>query len=86
MAENRKPILVVDDDEPTQKLMQALMRRFGYSTHTASNGSEAIERLKTNEYALIVLDLMMPLVSGSDVLDFLATSTSKVPVIVCTAA
>jgi CheY-like chemotaxis protein len=86
MAENRKPILVVDDDEPTQKLMQALMRRFGYPTHTASNGSEAIERLKTTEYALVVLDLMMPHVSGSDVLDFLATSTSKVPVIVCTAA
>jgi CheY-like chemotaxis protein len=83
---NSKPILVVDDDEPTQKLMQALMRRFGYQTHTASNGGEAIERLQANEYALVVLDLMMPNVSGIDVIAFLDSKESRTPVIVCTAA
>jgi CheY-like chemotaxis protein len=86
IPDGRKPILVVDDDEPTQKLMQALMRRFGYSTHTASNGGEAIERLKVNDYSLVVLDLMMPGVSGHDVIEYLSSKSSTTPVIVCTAA
>ena len=86
IPDGRKPILVVDDDEPTQKLMQALMRRFGYATHTASNGRDAIESLKVNDYALVVLDLMMPGVSGHDVIEYLSSNLSKIPVIVCTAA
>jgi CheY-like chemotaxis protein len=84
--ETTASILVVEDDEPTQKLLQAVLRRCGYSSVVAGNGAEAIELLRINDYAAVVLDIMMPAVGGKDVLDFLAAAGKVVPVIVCSAA
>jgi two-component system response regulator (stage 0 sporulation protein F) len=80
------PILIVDDDEPTQKLIQALLVRFGYSSEVASNGREAIDRLRRNDYSIVILDLMMPTSSGQDVVDFMAAEARRIPVVICTAA
>jgi CheY-like chemotaxis protein len=80
------PILIVDDDEPTRKLLQALLVRYGFQTEIASNGREAIELIQSREYAVVILDLMMPTASGQDVVDFLSGYPRRVPVVVCTAA
>lgn len=80
------PVLLVDDDEPTRKLLQALMIRFGFPSESATNGREAIDRLKQRKYGAIVLDLMMPEVSGLEVISYLESSEDQTPVIVCTAA
>lgn len=80
------PILIVEDDVPTQNLLSALLRRFGYTTEIAAEGAEAIARLRENDYALVILDMMMPRVDGRAVIDFLATGEKTVPVIVCSAA
>lgn len=79
-------MLVVDDDEPTQNLLRAVLRRCGYVTDVASNGREAIERLRGAAYTAVVLDVMMPEVGGRAVVDFLSTESRPVPVIVCSAA
>ncbi|HYC92308.1 MAG TPA: response regulator [Thermoanaerobaculia bacterium] len=84
--ENAVPILIVEDDEPTQKLLQAVLRRFGYASEVASNGQEGIDRLRDGTYSVVVLDIMMPHVGGRVVVDFLAENGRKVPVIVCSAA
>lgn len=86
MLTENLPILVADDDDPTQKLVQALLRRHGYATVTATNGEEAIHLLRTQKFGAVVLDIMMPRVSGLEVVEFLATQSQPVPVIVCTAA
>jgi CheY-like chemotaxis protein len=86
VSPDSKPILIVDDDEPTQKLLQALMRRNGHETVLASNGREAIDLLRDGDFSLVILDLMMPTVAGRDVIDFLSTAPSYPPVILCTAA
>jgi CheY-like chemotaxis protein len=80
------PILIVDDDQPTQQLLMALMRRNGFKTTVASNGAEAIAALGSSAFSVVILDLMMPSVDGQAVLDFLAREKKTVPVIVCTAA
>jgi CheY-like chemotaxis protein len=80
------PILVVDDDLPTQKLLEALVRRCGFPSIIASNGGEAIEALRRTELAAVILDMMMPSVGGREVLDFLEARAMHVPVIVCSAA
>jgi len=80
------PILIVDDDEPTQKLIQALLVRFGYSSEVASNVLVAIELLRTSDYSMVILDLMMPDSSGQDVVDFMAAESRRIPVVICTAA
>lgn len=79
-------VLIVDDDEPTRGLIDALMRRYGIPTANASNGAEAIDMLQAREFAAVILDLMMPTVGGRDVIAYLEKAPRKVPVIVCTAA
>ena len=80
------PILIVDDDEPTQSLLRAVLRRCGYASEVASNGREAMAMLQAKRYAAVILDMMMPEVGGHDVIAFLGTTSNPLPVIVCSAA
>ena len=80
------PILIVEDDEPTQTLLRAILQRFGHASDIAGNGKEAIDLLRERQYAAVILDLMMPDVSGKEVLDFLKAESIRVPVVICTAA
>lgn len=63
-------VLVVDDNEATCTLIRALLHH-DFVVETASNGLEAIARLKGRNYSAILLDLLMPHVDGYSVLDFL---------------
>ena len=85
-AEHPKPILVVEDDQPTQLLFKALLSRYGHAIELAPSGAEAISRLREGEFSLVILDLMMPGVSGMDVIAALRETGRDIPVIVCTAA
>ena len=85
-AEHPKPILIVEDDVPTQFLFKALLTRYGHTVEIAQSGAEGIARLRDGDYALVILDLMMPGVSGLEVIDALRASGRSIPVIVCTAA
>jgi CheY-like chemotaxis protein len=82
----RLPVLVVDDDEPTQRLLQAVLRRAGFASEVASNGRVAMQLLENGEFAAIVLDVMMPNVDGREVVQFLLTKETPAPVIICSAA
>jgi CheY-like chemotaxis protein len=80
------PVLVVEDDEPTRKLLQAVLTRGGFSTDFAINGGEAMSLLRTNDYAAIVLDIMMPEVGGREVVEFITAESIPIPVVICSAA
>jgi CheY-like chemotaxis protein len=80
------PILIVEDDEPTVQLLQAILRRAGHATETTANGRDAIALLQQKRYSAIVLDMMMPEVGGREVVDFVRTLEVRTPVIVCSAA
>ncbi|HYO75666.1 MAG TPA: response regulator [Thermoanaerobaculia bacterium] len=84
--DNLKPILVVDDDAPTQLLLKALLARYGYTVELASDGGGAIALLRESDYSAIVLDLMMPVIGGEGVIAYLRETGRRIPVIVCTAA
>jgi len=79
-------VLVVEDDEPTQKLLRAILRRSGFAAEIAGDGGQAISALRERDYAAVVLDIMMPVISGHDVVEFLSRSGKAVPVVVCSAA
>lgn len=64
-----KVILVVDDDTGIRTLLATSLRREGYTIHEARNGREALERMFGGAEDLVLLDLMMPEVSGWDVLE-----------------
>ena len=61
-------ILVVDDDVAIRVLLTTVLERMGFVVEVAEDGEAALEKLLTSRYALLLLDLMMPRVSGFDVL------------------
>jgi CheY-like chemotaxis protein len=69
-AQNRvvQSVLVVDDDPNIRKMIIAALRREGYEFAEAPNGKEALEIMRARRPDVVVLDLMMPIVSGWEVL------------------
>ncbi len=80
-------ILSVDDDAIILKLISAGLTRIGYQVLTASSGAAALQQLTAQHVDCITLDLMMPEMSGTDVLERLCVHESwkYIPVIVVTA-
>lgn len=85
--EQRPRILVADDDQAIRKLLCTIIGREGLDADCAADGREAIDLLEQHEYAVILLDLMMPRMSGFDVIDYLKEhpSLNKPVVLVVTA-
>ncbi len=63
-----KRILLVDDEQETRNVFETALRSGGYEIVTASNGQETLEILKTQQFDLILLDQMMPDMSGNETL------------------
>lgn len=82
-----KTILVVDDDDDNRTLVKTILLSNGYLVEDASGGADAIEKMKALTPGLVVLDLMMPEVSGYDVLVHMKQrpETQNIPVIFLTA-
>lgn len=64
-------VLVVEDDEDIQDILVLMVERFGHAAHRARDGVEAIEALTEHTYDLVLLDLMMPRMTGEDVIRWL---------------
>ena len=79
-------ILIVEDEEFLQKTLQDNLVSKGYTTDTAVNGEEALEKIKKSRPDLILLDLLLPKMDGFMVLRALKTDekTKLIPVIVLT--
>ena len=69
--DNQIRVLVADDDQSIRQLVCTIVRREGLDVDCVSDGAEAIEKLATHEYAVILLDLMMPRVDGFGVIEYL---------------
>ncbi len=82
-----KHVLVVEDNEATREAFALILSSVGYRVSTADNGQLALDCLRTERPSVILLDLMMPEVSGFNVIDALQRDpgTADIPVIVVTA-
>jgi DNA-binding NtrC family response regulator len=85
MDQPRPRILVVDDDPDILVLLQHRLEQLGYAVRTASHGREALDKLASEQPALILLDLRLPRLSGLDVLQQIKQAAPDVTVIVMTA-
>lgn len=83
-----KNVLVVDDDHALRDLIAAILRREKLQADTAPDGEQAIDKLAAQRYAVLILDLMMPKLSGWEVIGWLRANPERRPrtVIVNTAA
>lgn len=79
--------LIVDDEPAANELLALLMKLRGYATDSAFTGAEAIAMIDRDEYDVILLDLMLPDMSGYQVCEAVKTrkQTTLIPVIMVTA-
>jgi CheY-like chemotaxis protein len=76
-------ILVVDDDGPILNLMRALLGQFGFEGIMAANGPQALELARQQPPDLVLLDIHMPGMSGTEVIRALrADGLAKVPILI----
>ena len=82
-------ILIVEDEEKIARFVELELRHEGYDTAKAGDGRTGLDMAETGEYDLIVLDIMLPRLSGIEVLRRLRksenTAAAEVPVILLTA-
>ena len=80
-------ILTCDDEKHIVRLIQVNLERQGYEVITAFNGAECLEKVEADRPDLIVLDVMMPEMTGFEVLEALKKNpeTESIPVIMLTA-
>jgi CheY-like chemotaxis protein len=64
-------VLVADDDVSIRQLVCTILRREGLEVDCVNDGAEAIQKLTEREYAVLLLDLMMPRVDGFGVVEYL---------------
>ncbi|HMC22358.1 MAG TPA: response regulator [Thermoanaerobaculia bacterium] len=64
-------ILVADDDQSIRQLLCTIVSRERFDVDCVADGIQAIQKLKENRYAVILLDLMMPRASGFEVIEYL---------------
>jgi len=77
-------ILVVDDEQSYRDALRVALEREGFRVETAADGAEAVEKFDAYKPALVLLDVMLPRISGVDVCRELRTR-SQVPIIMVTA-
>jgi len=77
-------VLVVDDDIELCSLVQEYLTTEGFSLRAVHDGEQGLQQALTNEYSLIVLDVMLPGINGFEVLRRIR-SVSKIPVLLLTA-
>ena len=81
-------VLVVDDDDTLRAMTSLILRRAGLRIEQAKDGEEAILKMREHGYEVVVLDLMMPRLSGWEVVKWLQQHLDRKPriVVVLTAA
>ena len=81
--ETRKRVLVVDDEPGIGNFLRVKLRLAGYDILNTTSGAEAIELVQTQQPDVMLLDILMPDITGMDVIDKVRTF-SQVPIIVFT--
>jgi two-component system, OmpR family, phosphate regulon response regulator PhoB len=87
VAVQASPILVVDDEEDLRNLLDLSLRREGFETVLAATAGEALEKLRTLRPSLVVLDLMLPDLPGTEVARRIRANPdlAAVPIVMLTA-
>jgi two-component system response regulator VicR len=77
-------VLVVDDDKPVTDLFKKELEKIGYTVDTAANGAEGLEKAQQFKPKLIILDMIMPKISGREFLEKLRgfKGTFAIPVMI----
>ncbi len=78
-------ILIVEDEKGLAEALGEILRREGYSVELAFDGKSGLEKALTGKYDCMILDIMLPLMNGLDVLSYIRVKEIDMPVLLLTA-
>ncbi len=78
-------VLIVDDEEMAIKLVEHQLKIDGFEIVTTTDGREAMDLIKSEEPDLVISDIMMPFMSGLELLELIKSEKKKIPVILVSA-
>jgi osomolarity two-component system, response regulator SKN7 len=79
-------VLVVDDEPAIRALVAKVVQRSGLSVDIAADGEEAIAKMESGHYDVLVVDLMMPKVDGSGVVEYVKQMKGRRPTVIVVSA
>jgi DNA-binding response OmpR family regulator len=82
---DKPTLLVVDDEKPIRHLLARIATRAGFEVDMAKDGQEALEMLQEKDYMIAIIDLMMPRLSGYELVQKISALEPRPTVIVATA-
>jgi DNA-binding response OmpR family regulator len=77
MADTAKRVLLAEDERPLSHALELKLRHEGFEVLTASNGQECLELTDSQDFDVVLLDLMMPVLDGFQVLERLRQKEKK---------
>jgi len=80
-----KKILVVDDEENIRELYRIEFEDMGYTVTVVSDGIQALDKMDSDKFDLVTLDMRMPDIDGIETLRKMKEKDNALPVIICTA-
>jgi DNA-binding response OmpR family regulator len=83
-SEDKKTLLIVEDDENVLSMMKEYFEYLGYNVIIASNGMDGLKIIKSENYDLLITDIVMPYISGIGLISFLKEKYPDIPVIAVT--
>lgn len=78
-------LLVVEDERDLNRVITKRLEKEGYSVDSCYDGEQAVDYLRTGEFDAVIMDIMMPKLSGLDVLKIIRAKNNPVPVLLLTA-
>src|SRR5881397_2941456 len=85
MSRRKGVVLIIDDEEEIRESIELLLNSEGLSTDTAANGEQGLKKIEENSYDAVLLDLMLPGKSGTDVQKDIKLIDPTLPIIIITA-
>lgn len=70
--------LIVEDDSKTREALRSIIESEGFAVETTDNGEDAIECLSASRYSLVILDIVLPRLSGTSVMEHLQSTDPDV--------
>ena len=83
--QEKSKILVVDDEPGMRTFLEIILRKEGYSVETAADGMKALDNINNNVFDLTILDILMPVMNGIEVLKRIIEKSPETTVIIITA-
>ena len=82
--EKKRSIFIVDDEAPIRKVLRTHLTHEGYNVIESPGGNGVFNHIESNQFDLVISDIRMPDVDGSEVLDFITKKYATTPIIMLT--